>query len=197
MEGMGGMIKVKRLLLVKLFVFSIVMLVAGQAYALSISPGFELYNGAGTSNSQSYIDSFLQATFEPDLVELYKNDFGTGETGTLQGSYNTAYTALDADGEPHGALIEYTGGPIATDVYLLVKDGANDPFWYLFDLTSSGLNWDGTEALILSGFWPNGGAISHVTLYGNVAPVPEPATMLLLGTGLIGLASVGRKKLKS
>ena len=38
-----------------------------------------------------------------------------------------------------------------------------------------------------------GGDPIHV-LPGDVVPVPEPATMLLIGTGLIGLAAFGRRK---
>ena len=41
------------------------------------------------------------------------------------------------------------------------------------------------------------GAISHVTLYGDAAPVPEPGTIVRMGLGLVGLAVIGREKIKS
>lgn len=43
------------------------------------------------------------------------------------------------------------------------------------------------------GSWNSSGKLDNL---GERSPVPEPATMLLLGSGLIGLAVIGRKRFK-
>jgi hypothetical protein len=131
------------------------------------------------------------------LLEVYKQDVGAGEYGSFSSSYNTEFSPptdpFDLEiyhvlGTPY---IEVDGVP----AYLVVKDGNHDPAIYIFDLAA--LGWDGLENLRVQGLWMAQGAISHVSIYDpptQTSSVPEPATMFLLGSGLIGLAGYGRKK---
>lgn len=181
-----------------------------QAQALSITPGSSFLLATGTQTGQAQIDTAI-ALYLGTATELYKQDVGGSESGSLAGSYATTFQPSDAN--PTGATITYTGGQIvAPPSYLLVKDGNQIPAWYLFYLAGpphTGTNpatvsagWDGMEQLVLTGFWEGAtGSISHVALYGTPRrppdfPAPEPGTMLLLGTGLLGLAGVSRRKKK-
>jgi hypothetical protein len=98
--------------------------------------------------------------------------------------------------------INISGGPITGDsLFLVVKDGDHDPIWYIFDLlhldlvgdTTPDEFWNGSDPIELSGFWPEQGSISHVSIWSDGVSVPEPATVLLLGIGLVSLTIIGRK----
>ncbi len=59
-------------------------------------------------------------------------------------------------------------------------------------LSGFGIKSKVPPAMVTAFSW-NGGGTAQGTTYG---PVPEPTTLLLLGSGLLGLAAFGRKKRK-
>ena len=165
-----------------------------SATTITLMPGDELFTIDQTSNCNA---TCLSGLLGITVTEDYKSNAGGGEEGSFAGNYETSYTAGNED-----ATITYTGpepGVAGTDYFdcgecfLLVKDGNNDPNQYVFDLEA--FNWDGKMDIEMLGLWPEGGSISHVSIFygepggGNPGgePVPEPGTMFLMGSGLAGL----------
>ena len=65
--------------------------------------------------------------------------------------------------------------------YLLIKAGKQTELFYVGDVGTGSFTWEGTKGL------------SHFSTIAP-APVPEPATILLMGTGLTALVAFKRRK---
>ena len=104
---------------------------------------------------------------DTDFGLLYKQNEGSGEEGSLTGSYSTTF-----NGDLSGSTTTYGSGTNADNsTWLIVKDGNNLPQWYVFDIST----WNGTDDFNLENFW-NGndsnnasqnGAISHFSIWSG------------------------------
>ena len=138
------------------------------------------------------------------FIEAYKASTDATESGVGAPYYQTTFSDTAAD--PSDALITWNGPSFfsSNPLYILVKDGAQTPAWYLFQITVGGAgNWDGQENLDLQDFWKdNSGEIGYVAIYGKpngpatnllTTAVPDGGSMsMLLGMGLMGLAAARR-----
>ena len=166
-----------------------------QAQALIITPATTGWSGITPVNPDAADVSTIVGV--ADLVSLYKaevpKDLGGSvvEEGSFASSYETTFGPIDND--PEDALISYVGGDIIScpECFLLVKDGDQNPRWYIFDIGS----WNGLVDIDIQDFWPDQGAISHVEIFGKSANVPEPGMVALLSIGLLGMV-VARRRMK-
>lgn len=144
------------------------------------------------------------------------NSYGGVEVNYLEGSFDYVSWTHHYEFTPpaeevlDGSLTLWLRDDSEHDPFEFAFGWAEDGTWefgevdtndYTYDINASYLD-DGSFSVVLSSLWGDFYIdksvleieYNPVGSIANTAPVPEPATMLLLGSGLIGVSFVGRKK---
>lgn len=178
------------------------------ADAIFVNTYFESGPIGNPSDEADWIETILGLDY--DLVFLYKNDAAAGDVeGAVSASHFTAPLGTGSTGISWD--LTSTGYEL---YYILLKDGSHtdDPLsghlYTLYSVTADQfLSSNGTQTV---GFvdptpWPPPyvyyqKSISHISFFGvegqGTGIIPEPGTLLLLGTGVVALGILGRRRFR-
>ena len=174
------------------------MISAGTATAGAIADtgvGFDTVGSVDTLLSQTvlensgdetvadWINSVLDDGYALTGTDLLSTDVVASEWLSVTGTGNVSTFAHQLTTDPEFFLIK-TGNVTNPDYRFFLYENIGELDWAVIDLGADGMNF-----LSIT----NIGGVSHIT---EVSPVPEPATMLLFGTGLVGLAGGRLRKKK-
>lgn len=189
----------KLLLFISPLILVLSFAATAQASTIALTPSSPgVIGGVCVGNEPACVYTAFGLLDNGSLVLYYKGDLGNADQGSFEAYYDTLFTSTPTD--PSNATITWVGTApnfiTCPACYLVIKDGiGHTPPYYFYNLST----WNGMDTIELTGFWPNGGAISHVSIWGvaesQLQLVPEPASLILLGMGLVLVAGRLRRRL--
>jgi len=184
--------KMKKTLITLIMPVLFLVFLQANAMALSLTAGDVYYVGlvddgipSNPANEVDYINNLITLAAGGGLTAIGTQTYDRIGS-TLAGPFPTAVITDAVKDDSNGV----TSLNVTSISYIIGKydaSRAGSLVWFL---------GDDFTGLVEPQLTLNGLGLSHISAYKSTgSPIPEPATMILLGIGLIGVAGLGRKRI--